>query len=254
MDLTLGDTQLIIKECKAQKVTRAQAAYILATAYWETARSMKPIKETVMPHHKDKNPSDATVISRLDHAFHAGRLGQVRTPYWREGWFGRGFVQLTHKRNYERATKELGIDFVSDPAKAMQPVKAAKILVMGMMQGWFTGASLPRFINETEIDYVNARRVVNGLDRANDIAAYAKQYYDLLDNYATKSLASSRTIAGQVAAGAGTAGAALSEQADAIAPLVGMSDTLRTVFILLTIAGIALTIYARIDDSNKGRR
>ena len=254
MDLKLGYTQLIIKECEAQKVTRAQAAYILATAYWETARSMTPIKETVMPHHKDKNPSDATVIARLDHAFHAGRLGQVRNPYWREGWFGRGFVQLTHNANYERATSELGIDLVSDPAKAMNPKISAKVLVRGMMQGWFTGAPLSRFINSTEVDYVNARRVVNGTDRAQDIATYAKEYYEALTDYPRKSLAGSRTIQGQGAAAVGTVGAVVAEQAEHIAPLVGMSDTLKIVFILLTIAGIALTIYARHDDWQKGKR
>jgi hypothetical protein len=254
MNLDLGYTQVIIKECKAQNVTRAQAAYILATAYWETARSMHPIKETVMPHHTDKNPSDATVIARLDHAWHAGRLGQVRTPYWREGWFGRGFVQLTHKRNYERASRELRIDLVSNPDKAMEPKISAKVLVQGMMQGWFTGAALPRFINETEIDYVNARRVVNGTDRAQEIAAYARQYFDALEDYAGKPLTSSRTIAGQGAAAVGTLGAAVSEQAETLAPLAGMSDTIKLVFILLTVAGIALTIYARIDDQKKGRR
>jgi hypothetical protein len=254
MDLNIGDTQIILKECRAQNVTRAQAAYILATAYLETARSMKPIKETVMPHHRDRNPSDAEVVRRLDHAWNAGQLPQVSVPYWRDGWFGRGFVQLTHKRNYERASRELGIDLVSNPARAMDPAISAKVLVRGMMGGWFTGAALPRFINATEADYVNARRSVNGLDRARDIAAYARQYYDALDGYGTRSLAASRTIAGQGAAAAGTIGAALAEQAETLAPLAGMSDTLRMVFITLTVAGILLTIYARIDDREKGRR
>ena len=252
MNLKLGYTQLIIKECEAQKVTRAQAAYILATAYWETARSMTPIKETVMPHHKDKNPSDATVIARLD--AWAKRIGRTSNIYWREGWFGRGFVQLTHKVNYERATRELGVDLVSDPAKAMEPSISAKVLVRGMMQGWFTGAPLARFINSTEVDYVNARRVVNGTDRAQDIADIAAQYYEVLTNYPRRSLAGSRTIQGQGAAAVGTIGAVVAEQADHIAPLVGMSDTLRMVFILLTVAGIALTIYARHDDWKKGKR
>ena len=254
MNLELGDTQVILKECKAQNVTRAQAAYILATTYLETARTMMPIKETVMPSHRDKDPSDATVIARLDHAWNAGLLGQVSVPYWRDGWFGRGFVQITHKRNYERASRELGVDLVADPTRAMEPRISAKILVRGMMGGWFTGAALPRYVNSTEVDYVNARRVVNGLDRAQEIADYAKQYYDLLDTYTGKSLAGSRTIAGQGAAATGTVGAALAEQAETLAPLAGMSETLRTVFILLTVAGIAITIYARIDDQRKGRR
>lgn len=186
MDLSIGYTQTIVKECRKQGLTQQQTAYVIATAYWETARSMKPIKETVMPHHKDRNPSDATVIARLDRAFAAGLLGQVRNPYWRDGWFGRGFVQLTHKANYERAGRELGVALVANPDLAMRPDISAKILVRGMMQGWFTGLRLDQYVNSTMTDYVNARRVVNGLDRTEEIAGYARQYERVLPETVTQ--------------------------------------------------------------------
>ena len=77
-------------------------AYILATNFHETGGYMLPIKETVYPSHKDKNPSDKEVIRRLDNAFKSGRLKGVKTPYWRNGYFGRGRVQITHKENYQK--------------------------------------------------------------------------------------------------------------------------------------------------------
>ena len=56
--------------------------------------------------------------------------------YWRADngkyWIGRGYVQLTHKVNYERAGKRMGIDLVADPSAAMSPMLAARIIVQGM--------------------------------------------------------------------------------------------------------------------------
>ena len=75
-------------------------------------------------------------------------------------------------------------------------------------------------------------------------------------------LAESRTIMGSGAAGVATLGAAgvemaqnvLAETQTAILPLVPYLDTLRWVFIAVALAGVALTIYARLDDWKRGRR
>jgi N-acetylmuramoyl-L-alanine amidase len=69
-----------------------------------------------------------------------------------------------------------------------------------------------------------------------------------------RTLAETRTVRGGVAAGIGTAGAAMAEQAEQLAPLAGMSDVLKWAFVALTVAGIALTLYARRDDWNEGKR
>lgn len=150
---------------------RDHRAYLLATAFHETARSMQPIKETVMPHHKTKDPSDAEVIRRLDLAWAQGKLGQVKTPYWRDGWFGRGYVQLTHRENYARAGREMGIDLLGNPGLAMVPDHAAAILARGCAEGWFTGRKLADFGT-----YEAMRRVVNGTDRAAEIAGHARAF------------------------------------------------------------------------------
>jgi putative chitinase len=41
-----------------------------------------------------------------------------------------------------------------------------------MIYGWFTGVGLPKYFNSTTEDPINARRIVNGTDRASTIAGY----------------------------------------------------------------------------------
>lgn len=75
-------------------------------------------------------------------------------------------------------------------------------------------------------------------------------------------LAQSRTLKGSGAAGVATVGAAgievaqnvLTETQSTVLPLVPYLDTLRGVFIAVALAGIAVAIYARIDDWKRGRR
>ena len=79
---------------------------------------------------------------------------------------------------------------------------------------------------------------------------------------ARESLAQSRTMKGGGAAGVATLGAAgvevaqqvLAETQTAILPLVPYLDTLCWAFIAVALGGIAVTIYARLDDWRRGRR
>ena len=63
----------------------------------------------------------------------------------------------------------------------------------------------------------------------------------------------SRTVQGGTAAATGGVGAALSEQAEQIEPLVGVSDVLLYIFVALILAGAGYAIYARLDDWKAGR-
>lgn len=148
-------------------------AYILATAKHETADTMQPLREA-------KAPSDAKAKEWLTKAWKAGKLGQVKSDYWSGGFFGRGYVQLTHKANYEKAGKKLGLDLVGDPSKALIPEIAALILIRGMQEGWFTGKKLSDFPS----DFVSSRAVVNGSDRAALIAGYAYAFLQGLEKAA----------------------------------------------------------------------
>lgn len=152
-------------------------ANVLAQVRRETGGLMMPIKETVMAHHKNKHPTDKEVIARLDRAFKAGKLKWVKTPYWRDGWFGRGQIQITHKSNYDRmgATKE----------SALVPSVAAQIAVRGMRDGVFTGKKLAdyRFPDDLSAPPAqNPRRIVNGQDGSDaEVAAFHRQFAGALE-------------------------------------------------------------------------
>lgn len=148
-------------------------AYILATVYHETARTMQPVRETLAK-------TDAKAKEILTKSWRAGKLPWVKRDYWSSGFFGRGYVQLTHEANYRKAGQKLGLDLVRQPELALQPSIAAHILVRGMMEGWFTGKKLSDYIGD-RADYVNARRIVNGTDRAVMIAGYAAKFEQGLD-------------------------------------------------------------------------
>lgn len=149
-------------------------AYMLATAFHETAATMQPVRETLAA-------SDDAAIRILDRAYAAGRLGQVSSPYWRrdadvKSWLGRGLVQLTHRRNYEAMSAVTGIDLVANPERAMEPDVATTILVDGMLQGSFTGRRLSQYFNAQSEDWVGARAIINGRDRADLIAGYGRSF------------------------------------------------------------------------------
>jgi len=99
---------------------------------------------------------------------------------------GRGYVQLTGRTNYQKYTnlsQELfgeSVDFVNNPDLAADPEYAAGILIHGMSKGGYTGRSLDQYINAEQVDYYNARRVVNGTDQASKIAGYAESFSQIL--------------------------------------------------------------------------
>ena len=153
-------------------------AYVLATAFHETAATMQPVRETLAA-------SDRSAIARLDEAFAAGRLGSVRTPYWRpdadgKSWLGRGLVQLTHRRNYEAMSDVTGIDLVADPGRAMEMPVSVAILIEGMRRGSFTGRKLGDYFGQAGADWVGARKIINGSDRAELVARHARGFAEAL--------------------------------------------------------------------------
>src|SRR5690606_28646424 len=88
---------------------------------------------------------------------------------------GRGYVQLTFKVNYLKMQNKFGINLVDTPDNANLPSLAVKIMIYGSENGTFTGVKLKDFINDNKVDYVNARKVINGLDQAETISIYAKK-------------------------------------------------------------------------------
>lgn len=155
-------------------------AYMLATAYHETAQAMLPVMETRQSG-EARNPSVDAAIRRLENSYAAGRLTWVKKPYWRKdmtgrSWLGRGYVQVTHRENYARAERELGIAFTANPELMLEPGPSAMAMIRGMSEGWFTGKKLSDYINDRETDYREARRIINGTESASKIEAYARSF------------------------------------------------------------------------------
>lgn len=153
-------------------------AYMLATAYHETARTMQPVRETL-------RTTDEDAIRVLENAWTRGQLPWVSNPYWRRDangktWLGRGLVQLTHFDNYKRMSGVLSIDLVTDPSVAMNMKVALQIMFVGMERGYFTKAPLSQFFNGSKEDWVNARRIINKLDKALQIADYGRAFYSCI--------------------------------------------------------------------------
>lgn len=170
MDLNKGDTRLIIDACKSKGVLRNQCAYALSTTYLETAHTMKPIYERGAKAYFNKYEPGTKIGKNL------GNTAKGDGFLYR----GRGFTQITGRANYLKAGNKLKIDLIRNPDLALNPKIAAQILVIGMMEGWFTGKKLFDYISLMKSDFIGARRIINGTDKAGLIAGYAKDFDALL--------------------------------------------------------------------------
>lgn len=132
-------------------------AYILATAYHETAKTMQPVREYGRGRGKE--------YGKIDRA-----TGKA--------YYGRGHVQLTWNYNYKKMARYVP-GLYENPDLALVTENSVRILFEGMIQGMFTGKRLSNYFNE-KTDWVNARRIVNGLDRAHLIAGYALEFYSAI--------------------------------------------------------------------------
>lgn len=129
-----------------------KVAYILGTCWHESL--FKPIKEI--------------------RAKPGTEVWKMQNRYWDSGYYGRGFAQITWRKNYAKFSAILGVDLVGTPDQALDVDIAAKILVQGMAQGLFTGVGLDRYFEEGKPPkWITARKIVNGLFMADKVAKAA---------------------------------------------------------------------------------
>ncbi len=149
-----------------------QIAYGFATFKWETANTFQPIHE--------RGP--VSYFAKYDPGTSIGeRLGNTEPG---DGYLfrGRGYVQLTGRANYTKNGGLLSIDLVGDPDLALRPDVAYRIAARGMRDGWFTGRKLSDYMPTIGTsDFVNARKIINGLDHAEDIAGIARKFQLVLN-------------------------------------------------------------------------
>jgi hypothetical protein len=122
-------------------------AYMMATAFHETARTMQPVREAFW----------------LSEQWRKTHLRYY--PY-----YGRGYVQLTWQTNYAKAGAYVGADLVTSPDLALRPDYAAVIMQVGMSEGWFRKDrhgrphTLARYFGHGVDDPVGAREIINGAE------------------------------------------------------------------------------------------
>lgn len=169
----------IIRACAVAGWPISYTAYALATAYHETAHDMQPIKEkggyayfTRMYDIQGNRPKKARELGNL-------------SPGDGAKYAGRGYVQLTGKFNYAKASAKLkamglAVDLIGNPDQAMNPQVAALVMVYGMMEGWFTTRKLPDDLPRaglaTLLQFKRSRDIINGTDMDDEIAAYAVDF------------------------------------------------------------------------------
>lgn len=157
--LTLSQRQvdsinLLLDEAEKYFTDPRHIAYLLATAYHETAYTMLPIKEY-------------------------GSVEYLKSKRYYP-YYGRGYVQITWLDNYKLFARITGVDLVNNPDAAYDPNIAAKIACYGMKNGSFTGKRLSDYFNSSKSDAVNARKIINGLDKATKIAGHYKKFLECI--------------------------------------------------------------------------
>lgn len=151
---------------KKRGISLPHAAYLMATAYHETARKMQPVREAYW----------------LSETWRRNNLRYYP-------WYGRGDVQLTWEYNYRKVDEVLGLngDLLRNPDLALDPFISAEALVLGVMGGWYnrSGKGLAHYVpsnrRATLEEFRQARRTVNIMDKATIIAKHALRFQRALE-------------------------------------------------------------------------
>lgn len=146
------------------------ACYMLATVKHETANTFQPIEEFG----KGKGKEYGAPVEYKD----------KNSKVYSHVYYGRGYVQLTWMDKYLNVGKAIGHgdELVVDPTLAMNEEIAYQIMSYGMRSGAFTTRKhkLEDYIGRTNCDYVHARRIINGLDKAHLVAEHATTFERLI--------------------------------------------------------------------------
>lgn len=151
----------ILNECEIQAVNDVrQIAYILATPYHECYNPKKP---------------ETRLTPITEFGSKAYLTSKKYYPY-----IGRGFSGLTWLSNYKKEAQRLNIDLVGNPDLILEIPTAANSHVYCMAHGVYTGKKLSDYINDEKCDFLNARRIINGVDKSELIMSYAQRFLSCL--------------------------------------------------------------------------
>lgn len=147
---------LLIEAAKAGIDDKRKIAYILATFYHECANKWQPIREFGGVEYFIKKYWGNSKIAKW-----LGNKSAVDAAKY----YGRGNVQITGKALYEKAGRKLNVDLLNNPDLALKIDIACKIMVYGMIEGWFTGVKLSNYFNDKWSKPIGARAIINGKDK-----------------------------------------------------------------------------------------
>jgi predicted chitinase len=148
-----------------------QQAYVLATTEHETAGTLEPINEIGSRSYFDTRYGPHTRVGKV--------LGNTM-PGDGARFKGRGYVQITGRTNYAKFGELLNLDLVRYPEKALDPEVARFVLAYGFKHGSFTGKKLEDYVRPGKVDFIGARRCINGTDQAAKIAGLAYKWLKVL--------------------------------------------------------------------------
>ena len=168
-NLESAEVLLFLSELDEDWHSLEELAYFFATIGWETAWTFEPIVER-------KASANQSDVRRL------------QERYWKTGYYGRGYVQLTWKENYHKLGKAIGVDLVNKPDELLKPTVSYEVAATGMRDGMFrsrpngTPVKLADYINGDKKDFVNARNIINGDTDKNGpaIARFAEKLLEVL--------------------------------------------------------------------------
>jgi hypothetical protein len=148
---------LFVAEAERRTLPLNRFANILGQVFWETGKTMAPVKEAY---------------------YLGGKAEAYRKKLRYYPYYGRGHIQNTWKHNYEKLSNMWEdmtgqpIDFVSEPDLLLLNKYSIPITFEGFARGIWTGKDSDDYIDlkdesddEDLREYANARRLVNGTDR-----------------------------------------------------------------------------------------
>lgn len=168
--------ETLMDEWERRKLSNLRwLAYMMATAVGEVGRKLIPVREGF----KSTDAEARAYVKAKGYPYAVEVNGHV--------YYGRGLVQLTWARNYQAMGEVLGINLYDNPDLALVPKIAVQIMFEGMIRGTFTGKKLGDYFNADVVDWDNARRIINGIDRAKEIGGYGMAFYKALGSAAIAS-------------------------------------------------------------------
>lgn len=191
-------------ESSDKQVVTEQWVYDKAVEYWITDnRQIAYVLSTIKWESWFKNQKEIWWENR--------EYWRVDSATWK-AYYGRWFIQITHKGNYEKYTQIIreswrdfkdndwnilkwsDIDLVNNPDVILQSNDLAIFIAMDWMKNWWPSRlsqkRLDYFINDSKQDYYNARSIINWMSsKPQEYADNAQSYLARMKGSSDSSLA-----------------------------------------------------------------